>query len=228
MVDHSAPQFTSPGERASAYWFTDGLPELTFGLGLAAVGGIGLLARVYLSNHWVQALFLLFAIAFLALLIMNRKIVEWLKSYITYPRTGYVRSPTQANTSSGLITLELASSPRPKNIVAFPSGVFSVLVLCSSVNDLMRDSRVTPFLIMALALALYAVSKISDLPYSFVSVIPVFIVGVILVPLNVNLRVAYFFPFLFTGLWLFFRGLFTLIHYLRVNPRQPRTQEIHA
>lgn len=71
--------------RAWNYWFEDGLPALVGGFGCFFFG------LSYVFDHALVRL-LLFALYGLILL-CHRVIIEWLKTRLTYPRTGYVTPP---------------------------------------------------------------------------------------------------------------------------------------
>ena len=76
-----------------------------------------------------------------------------------------------------------------------------------------------PLMMIGMALALYLISQAGDRSYSFLSVVPLLLLGVALVRLHVSLLAGQFLPVFAVGLWLFFRGLVMLIGYLWRNPR---------
>jgi hypothetical protein len=78
--------------RARDYWDIDGLPALLAGAATVSLGVISLPTESHL--HWrdVGLTFALFALYFLA---ESKRTLEWLKSRITYPRTGYVAPPKE-------------------------------------------------------------------------------------------------------------------------------------
>ena len=83
----------SPGQRASAYWFIDGLPLIVSGAEFALWGVLGVWSVL---NHGIRipASLLGSQLAFFgALLGFDRHFTEILKRRITYPRTGYVSPP---------------------------------------------------------------------------------------------------------------------------------------
>lgn len=83
--------------RARDYWDIDGLPALLAGAATVSYGVLWLPTDNHLPRWWGVALVLgLFA---LLLLSESKRALEWLKSRITYPRTGYV-APPQADTAS--------------------------------------------------------------------------------------------------------------------------------
>lgn len=78
--------------RARDYWDIDGLPALLAGAATVSLGVISLPRESHL--HWwdVGLTFALLALYFLA---ESKGTIEWLKSRITYPRTGYVAPPKE-------------------------------------------------------------------------------------------------------------------------------------
>ncbi len=72
-MDYSGPQFTSPGERASVYRFSEGLPETVFGIAMLLMGTTGLLWRVYLPYAWMEVLFLVACLSVFILIIFGGK-----------------------------------------------------------------------------------------------------------------------------------------------------------
>jgi hypothetical protein len=78
-------QTTTAQHRAWNYWFEDGLPTLVGGFGCVMFG---------LSFIFDHSLFRLVLVAAYSVIILrNRPIIEWLKTRLTYPRTGYVTPP---------------------------------------------------------------------------------------------------------------------------------------
>ncbi len=87
----AVPQFF--GRQAAAYWFSDGLPEIAFGLALANCGAVGFAWAVYFPYWWMRPVLLVAGLCFLALFIWDRKILDLLKKRLTYPRSGYAPPP---------------------------------------------------------------------------------------------------------------------------------------
>jgi len=78
--------------RARDYWDIDGLPALLAGAATVSLGVIWLPTDIHLP-WWDADLTLgLFALYLLA---ESKRTLEWLKSRITYPRTGYVAPPKE-------------------------------------------------------------------------------------------------------------------------------------
>jgi len=83
----------SAEKRAWQYWFDDGVPTLVAGIGCL----LGALFFAYDRSQ--NSTLLSVAIGFGAMLlyscilIFQRQMIDWLKSKITYPRTGYTQPP---------------------------------------------------------------------------------------------------------------------------------------
>jgi hypothetical protein len=79
--------------RARDYWDIDGLPALLEGTTTVLLGVLWLPTDNHLPWWWDTCLTLgLVALLFLS---DSKKTLEWLKSRITYPRTGYVAPPKE-------------------------------------------------------------------------------------------------------------------------------------
>jgi hypothetical protein len=76
--------------RARDYWDIDGLPALLAGATTVLLGAVWLYTRD--QSVWGLLLFW----AFFSPLLESKKTLEWLKSRITYRRTGYVAPPKKA------------------------------------------------------------------------------------------------------------------------------------
>lgn len=95
MKNKTAEQINSPGRRAAAYWFVDGLSEIAFGLVMLIYGVFatvtGGLDRL---NWWMFCGVIVGLVLLFGMYIKHRRILDYLKARITYPRTGYARPPT--------------------------------------------------------------------------------------------------------------------------------------
>lgn len=98
---HSSPILEAES-RSWSYWFVDGLPHLMAGV-LCLLLSVTFIASVhYRATHFRLALALIVVVYVLVgvAILRLRPTLEWLKSRITYRRTGYVPPPyfTQTNT----------------------------------------------------------------------------------------------------------------------------------
>jgi hypothetical protein len=83
----------SAEHRAWHYWFDDGLPTLVAGLGFLFAGLAFLYDRSQNSTYISIAVGFVGLLSYVSILIFHRQIIDWLKSKITYPRTGYAQPP---------------------------------------------------------------------------------------------------------------------------------------
>jgi hypothetical protein len=104
--------------RAWNYWFVDGLPNLVAGLTCLLVSATVIVALDY-RNRRSPLVIILVLVAFglyMVIAIRFRKVLEWLKSRITYPRTGYAAPPyfTENSTPTTHLTMLNLSGLRQK------------------------------------------------------------------------------------------------------------------
>jgi hypothetical protein len=99
-------------QQAWRYWFVDGLTHLLLGIAILSIS-ICTLYPPRPRAFWQLAIWAAILTLYMALMLRQRQIVEWLKTKITYPRTGYVQSPfdvTDLAASPNMIELGLAGA----------------------------------------------------------------------------------------------------------------------
>lgn len=223
-------QINSPGRRAATYWFADGLPEVAFGLSLFVLGVWGIaLGVLHWRNWWMGVGFALAYLMLLVMLIVHRRILDFLKARITYPRTGYVRPPAdfpnKSDSLDKILTLgtakqvdENTSSFRAHTVVVLISGHFFV--------SLLHEARWSLALVMtAIAAALYFWNRDDVRPYSWRAVLPIALAGFLAAGLDFMPEARGFLPLAIGGAWLLGIGTLTLVRYLRANPKPGARQE---
>ena len=223
----------SAGRRAAAYWFSDGLPEIVAGTGLAALGG-GLLWFHRNRPDAIQDR-LLYILPLLAVVVLvftfQRSINLYLKSRVTFPRTGYVRPPTQeAPQTEGLTTLELKGQPqRPpsENVTRFRYVVVNLLICGFALGGAFEQPVGIPIALTVLAVLLYTGSRNSERPYHWASMLLLPLMGLFVMPLSLNGRGNSAAALLVGGAWLAGQGLWRLVFYLRLHPKPRTLEELH-
>ena len=98
-------------QQAWQYWFVDGLSHLLLGIAILSIS-ICTLYPPRPRAFWQLAIWAAMLTLYVALMIRQRHILEWLKTKITYPRTGYVQSPfdvTDLAASPNIIELGLTA-----------------------------------------------------------------------------------------------------------------------
>jgi hypothetical protein len=236
MKDDTAMLAASPGRRAASYWFVDGLPDIVLGVTLLLFGGLGLWWRIYARSPAPQFDFFFLAAGLLLLFWKGREILDFLKSHLTYPRTGYVQPPeelpeTLAGRPDTLITLSLRPAPPPdENVTHFNTRTVTVILWwCFLLSGLNPWRRWYMALAMpALAVTLYALNRKSERPFRWWSALILALTGLTPLWLDVPARLQSPLPLLLTGLWLLAQGAFTLVHYLRANPYPRATAGVRA
>src|SRR5450755_151473 len=110
-MNSSPSPILDAGQRAWRYWFADGLPTLVAGLCSLSFGFSTLYAGQRAETPLSVAVSLAGLGLYGAVLFRHREIVEWLKTRVTYPRTGYVRPPfASEDTTLPLTLLALSTS----------------------------------------------------------------------------------------------------------------------
>ncbi|HMD70604.1 MAG TPA: hypothetical protein VKF41_04640 [Bryobacteraceae bacterium] len=223
MKDNSARQPASYGRRAASYWFCDGLPEIFFGTALVIIAALMFLWRLYARKPWVWFDWMIVAAGFILYYLMERRVLDFLKSHLTYPRTGYVQPPEEVPPRVQTITtLSLRPDPPAKeNATSFQwRTVMLVFWFCFS---FMLESNplgrwVVPVVVPALAVALYAVNRRSEHPYRWWSALILALAGLVFAWVDAPANLQRPLPLFLAGAWLVAQGACTLVHYLRANP----------
>jgi hypothetical protein len=219
----------SYGRRAASYWFADGLPEMLFGLALVIMAALMFLWHLYVPKRWIRLDLLIVVAGFTFYYLMERKILDFLKSQVTYPRTGYAQPPEEVpRRVQTLTTLSLRPDPPAKeNVTSFQwRTVLLVFWFCYPfmLNGNPLGRWAVPVLMPALAVTLYAVNRRSEHPYRWWSTLILALAGLVFVWVDVPAPLQRALPLLLAGGWLLAQGGCTLAHYLRTNP-YPRAAE---
>ena len=232
MTDlHPAPTAES---RARQYWFEDGLPALI--TGSCCMLGAAFFVFYHSSNFrpFTIAACIVSLSLYAVGLIAQFKVIDWLKSKITYPRTGFAGPPRYAEEmvwdTAEIISISpqatMAKSPveieqpRPYPMLR----LMPMLVVVSlAVAEIQRnqDRRIYVMLGCALALAVWfwgrKVQRVSGLVLSGIPCITFLWAGQIGRREAGIDHVVYFLVAL--GVLFLFDGAVTLIRYLRANPQ---------
>ena len=226
MKDNSATPRSSAGRRAASYWFVDGFEEMVLGVVLLLICASGLLFRLYLSNHWMVHYWFAGA-GFLLYFIAGRHIVAFLKSRVTYPRTGYVQPPEEVERlgCESLTMLRIEPGPPPnENVTSFRLRTAMVIFFMLAPHIQGQPHWFTPVLMAGTASLLFALNRPSEHPYRWWSALALGLMGLPFLWVDVPAYVRPWLPLLLVGLWLTAQGGGTLVHYLRENP-YPRVSE---
>jgi len=234
----SSSPVLSAEHRAWQYWFDDGLPTLVAGIGCL----LGALAFAY--DHSQDATPRTIAVSFAALLLYSsvllfqRSIIGWLKSRITYPRTGYAQpSYFEQETAQPLDILTMSkkailgeSSEDTKNLRQFRkqqfwlTSAFIALAVAAIVFFPNRSNCALAGVILAIALGIWG-RKVWRLSWIVLGGFPFmgFFLGFALrdhIP-SID-RVIYFLAG--AGVIFVLDGTISLLRYLHANPHPTQTQ----
>jgi len=239
MLPPASPAF-SARQRALHYWFADGFSTLVAGLGclLFALSMFYGHNRRFTPVSILVALLLLFA--YVAITLRRREIVEWLKSRITYPRTGFALPPSLPEESATYANLTvLALQEGESKRLAETGKIYAdrkrrTLLMAAAVSLAMFSLMlVQQAWICAAAGVLMSVGlwigTLKEQPLSWL-----ILAGFPLVGLGMALLVAHHVGgadrgarFLArTGALFFLDGALTLFRYLRRNPMPKPTQSL--
>jgi hypothetical protein len=226
MKDSTATPAASFGRRAASYWFVDGLPEILFGLMLVTFAALAFLWRIHTPKPWREFDWMIVAVGFILYTLMERKALDFLKSRVTYPRTGYVQPPEEAVwRGQTLTTFSLRPDPPAKENVTFFQLRTAGLIFWFFIAVGRPPGRwVVPVAMSALAIALYALNRKSERPYRWWSALILALTGLVFLWVDVPAPLQRVLPILLAGGWLVAEGVCTLVNYLRMNP-YPRIAE---
>jgi hypothetical protein len=234
MTNKTAVQNDSPGRRAAAYWFMDGLPEILFGLLLLIPIALALAAReLRWQNRWLSAGFfaayVFFYLLGYAIWFLYRPVLNYIKARITYPRTGYARPPDdfpdKRHPHYKILTLGTVS-PADDNVSSFVSH--TVPLICSGVffmGFLKSTHWGLPLVTSGIAAGIYFLNRNGVRPYSWCAVLPIALAGLIAATFNLEPEKRWFMPLIICGAWLLGIGTWTLVRYLRAHPKPDAGQE---
>jgi hypothetical protein len=198
---------------------------MVFGLTLLVFGAAEILWRIYAPHPWVYDLGLMLA-GFGLFYWKERAVLDFLKSHVTYPRTGYAQPPDEASPPALLTSLSLnPARPADDNVTHFMRrtvmAVWFVLY-CSFSKDPPRS--IAPLQMVALAVALYAANRDSERPFRWWSTLILALTGLVFLWWDVPRLLQPMLSMVLAGAWLAAQGVYTLANYLRANP-SPRTPE---
>jgi hypothetical protein len=221
----------SYGRRAAAYWSADGFPQLLFGLMVTAGAVVGILLRLNASGRWARLDMISVLAGIMLYQLLERPILDFLKSRITYPRTGYVQPPEDEQEMRHaarltLLTLRTAR-PAPENVTSFRQRtLYPILVVFVFFlwNSPPLGRWLTPFTIVLLAVSFYVLNRRAERPYRWWSAALLALAGLAFLLLDVPAALYRVVPMLLVGLWLLAEGGGTLVHYLHGNPRPPAAE----
>jgi len=218
----------TPGRRAAAYWFIDGLPEIVAGIGFVGLSGVMAWFDQIRPHSWSDRMaFVVFGIISLMVVFDHgRSITLFLKSRMTFPRTGYVRPPSeweQVSQGETVITLGLEGRQRPpnRNVTHFRSWTIGVIWAGYAVAGVIAKPIGLPIATSTVAVLLYALHRNGERPYHWASVLllPAAGIGAMLLHMQQDANACA--AVLIGGVWLAVQGGWRLITYVCRHPLAP-------
>jgi len=217
----------SSGRRAAAYWFIDGLPEIGFGSLYLIWSVFGLAWGYSPESPGMKWISVGAAVVFIIFFWWDRKILEFVKWRMTYPRTGYVRPPKEpGHDRPDPFRPFLKAAPSDENVTHFRTRTVFLFFLAMQIvsmtgtvgNGIPKGWSVT--VVMALVAALeYWCTREEVMPYSVWSVSALGVAGIPVMAWDLPAKSLPYVPLLIGGIWLSAHGWWRLIHYVRSNPR---------
>ncbi len=229
MVDKTVEP-SSPGRRAAAYWFIDGLPQIVLGLAILFSAFLGILVRVLLASEPQFFHVLITASGFQLYASFGRRTIEGIKARVTYPRTGYAEAPEEVpgKESIGLTSLNLNPHLRTReNVTSFLTRTGLVILFALWMPFGGAPRCFVPALLAALAAVLYFFNGKTVHPYTWRAVVALPAISAPFFFMDAPPPVQEWLPLLLTGLWLTALGALQLIRYLRANSIADSTER-HA
>ena len=230
MSNSPTPIFLAEN-RSWTYWFADGLPQLLIGISVMLFGFFFIYMGTPSSSNALVVLAIVAFGAYMVIQIRAPQILGWLKTRITYPRTGYAASPYFANKNNicrdANLNLPPAPDPNAPAIAEIKrvrkernrrlSRTYILLALTSLALWFVHTSWICALTGIVMGIILWLGTR-ADKSVSLLVVFgfPVvgFYVGTLL--LNPHARVG---SFIFgAGLLFLLEGLVSLLLYLRRNP----------
>jgi hypothetical protein len=236
MINNISEHNETPGRRAAAYWFADGLPEIVFGFLLLIPGALVLLLEtlhLHWQNRWLAPGFieayLFFYLLGCAIWFLYRPILNYLKVRITYPRTGYVNPPNdfpdKKPDDNRIFTFGTAR-PADDNVSSFVrhmvplifSGVFLMGFLKSTYWGL-------PLVMIGISAGIYFLNRKEVRSYSLFAVLPIALAGFVAAALDLTPEMRWMATMVICSAWLLGIGIWTLFRYFRSHPKPDTKQE---
>jgi hypothetical protein len=219
-IQNPAPgQADSAGRRAAVYWFSDGLPEIAFGLIYLVWGVLGMAWRFHVGGYWTFAAMLAAMCGFFVVYVNDRRIVDILKARVTYPRTGYVRPPAIPGSPSGGMAGTATPESRDRNVTLFRDSTVYMFFFAMVIVFWAHGRWGVPVAMTIATVLIHFLSRYEARPYSWWTVSPIALAGWATACLDLPPGSREFLPILIGGVWLLWRGTWTLARYLRAHPR---------
>lgn len=159
------------------------------------------------------------------------KVLDFIKTRLTYPRSGYATPPGDPDPDQDFI-YDLFGKTKPKpiltfrtapplktNVTNFRNRLFLILAIGGFSSPLCREGWAAALITLAIAVLLYLMTRRDAHSYTWVSVLPVALEGLLVAFWDLLPDIRSFIPLLVLSGWLVIRGMWLLIRFLRTHPR---------
>ena len=182
----------SAGSRAAAYWFIDGFQEMITGGAFFLFGTVAIWYEWYKPQHpdlWVKGALVAAVLIFFLLVLFawDRRVLLFLKSWVTFPRTGYVRPPVMLEPGyEKPISLGLTShqAPADQNVTIFDIASRSVLLFGWALAYGIARPIGIPVALTLVAILLYLLNRKGEHPYHWASLLLLPLAGLAAMPFS--------------------------------------------
>jgi len=152
------------------------------------------------------------------------------KSWLTYPRAGYASPPGDTapdqdpivglfgtGKPSPILSLRI-QPPQKTNVSNFKNRIFITMGIVGFLSPLCRERWAIALIMLVIALLLLLLTRKDAYAYSWVSVLPVVVAGILVVILDIPTNIRPVTPMLILTGWLVIRGIWLLVRFLRTHP----------
>jgi len=162
---------------------------------------------------------------------LHRPILDFLKSRITYPRTGYAHPPSDLldknSPEDKILTLRTAH-PSDDNVSSFAKCTIPLIWFAMFPMVFLRMTQWgLPVVICGIVTGIYFINRNSVRPYSWRALLPIILAGFITAAIELEPVYRITAPWFICGTWLLGIGTWTLLGYLRAHPKSKAVLDNH-
>jgi hypothetical protein len=234
-MENESVTLKSPGRRAAAYWFVDGFPEIVLGGMLLFAAMAGIIWNIYAPiapKPRAYVGFVVVTAVFLTYYGKERRILGWLKARVTWPRTGYVQPPEEAEPDirRSLITLSISPARAANENVTFFRQRLVMSIWWFWYFFLQpgppRGRWLLPVMMALLAIVLYVASRNLEHRYTWWSALVLALIGLPFLWWRLPDYLQPLAGLVLLGGWVLAQGLSRLIAYLHAHPLPPAAEGV--
>jgi len=172
------------------------------------------------KKSWILGAWVAGPLILLLLWWKDRAILDFFKTRLTYPRTGYAKPPADLKPAPTYSWgTRLFGWRADSNVSAFRGTAFVFFVASQVASFPFMGERWGITVLMALAaVAVFASSRRDAHPYSWQSALAIALAGLLSAMVEMPHSARRFIPLLIGGVWFLAHGVPTLVRYLRTYP----------